>query len=66
MKRTLRLATALMPKSATSNFPRIQPVSNMNGGVGSAYGAGKAGSGVDPISIITKPHVILRLLCWVR
>ncbi|KAG8191807.1 hypothetical protein JTE90_022800 [Oedothorax gibbosus] len=37
----------------------------MNGGVGSAYGSGKAGSGNDPISILTKPHVIIRLLCWV-
>lgn len=38
----------------------------MNGGIGSAYGAGKAGSGTDPLQILTKPHVILRLLCWVR
>ncbi|GFU13869.1 synaptogyrin-1 [Nephila pilipes] len=37
----------------------------MNGGVGSIYGAGKAGSGTDPISIITKPYVIVRILCWV-
>lgn len=38
----------------------------MNGGIGSAYGAGKAGSATDPISFLIQPQVILRLLCWVR
>ncbi|XP_032896940.1 synaptogyrin-3 isoform X2 [Amblyraja radiata] len=32
---------------------------------GGAYGAGKAGSGVDPIAFLKQPQTILRILSWV-
>ena len=30
-----------------------------------AYGAGKAGTGFDPVAYIKKPQVILRIIAWV-
>ena len=34
-------------------------------GVGSAYGAGKAGGPFDPLAFAKKPQVILRAVSWV-
>jgi len=43
----------------------IDPTTGGIGGAGVAFGAGKAGGGFDPFSFISRPQVILRILCWV-